>query len=102
MKRQATMAMPDGHNQDHNNIVLNVGNKAVVADSVTPLTTAISGQTFTMKARVVASFKITSNPSDYRCVHVAVKFLQSFFRLCTENDTIVHESPSSFSTSSSV
>lgn len=68
-------AVADGQDEDYNDIILNVGDEAIIADAITPLAVAVCSQALSVKAGIGAAFEIAANPSGYRGGHMAVKFL---------------------------
>ena len=55
-------AVADGHDEDDDHIVLNVGDEAIIADAIAPLAAAVRGKAFSVEAGIGTAFEIFPNP----------------------------------------
>ena len=94
--------MPDVQHQNDDAFILDIGNQAIVADTVAPFAATIGGKPLAMLARVLAALQILADPSQKKRGRMAVHFLQYLLGRRCEKHMIRHASPSSFSTSSKV
>ena len=73
------MAVADGHDEDDDHIVSNVGDEAIIADAIAPLAAAVCGKAFPVEAGIGAAFEMAANPRSDRGGHMAIKFFKAFF-----------------------
>lgn len=94
--------MADVEHQDHDVAILYISDEAIVADAVAPLPAAVRRQPLAVQPRILAALEVLADPPEDQRRRVPIELLQGLFRRRRKKHMIRQESPSSFSTSSSV